>query len=97
METYDRFSRSNFLMRAALMWTISNFPALAMLSGWSTKGKLSCPVCMREVKGKQLKYGGKVTFYGTSRYFLEPDDPLRRSMRFGMHMSSFRNNYEDHV
>ncbi|XP_017234788.1 uncharacterized protein LOC108208774 [Daucus carota subsp. sativus] len=83
VETYDRFSRSNFLMRAALMWTISDFPALAMLSGWSTKGKLSCPVCMGEVKAKQLKYGGKVTFYGTSRYFLEPDDPLRRSTRFG--------------
>ncbi|WOH16572.1 hypothetical protein DCAR_0936128 [Daucus carota subsp. sativus] len=52
-------------------------------SGWSTKGKLSCPVCMGEVKAKQLKYGGKVTFYDTSRYFLEPDDPLRRSTRFG--------------
>ncbi|XP_074324381.1 uncharacterized protein LOC141661296 [Apium graveolens] len=83
VETYDMFSRTNFMMKATLLWTISDFPALAMLSGWSTKGKLACPVCMGEVKGKQLKHGGKTTFYGTARYFLEPDDPLRRSTRFG--------------
>ena len=83
VETYDRFSRSNFMMKATLMWTISDFPALGMISGWSTKGKLSCPVCMGHVKAKQLKYGGKPSFYGTARYFLELDDPLRRSTRFG--------------
>ncbi|CAM8965059.1 unnamed protein product [Rhodiola kirilowii] len=33
-------------MRAALMWTISDFPAYGMLSGWSTQGKLGCPYCM---------------------------------------------------
>ncbi|KAL8117760.1 hypothetical protein AgCh_015593 [Apium graveolens] len=38
--------------------TISDFPALTMLSGWSTKGKLAYPVCMGEVKAKQLKHGG---------------------------------------
>ncbi|KAL8124936.1 hypothetical protein AgCh_012563 [Apium graveolens] len=83
VETYDMFTRTNFIMKAALLWTISDFPGLAMLSGWSTKGKLSCPVCMGEVKGKQLKYGGKTSFYATARYFLEPDDPLRRSTKFG--------------
>ncbi|XP_074323075.1 uncharacterized protein LOC141660019 [Apium graveolens] len=83
VETYDIFTRTNFIMKVALLWTISDFPGLAMLSGWSTKGKLSCPVCMGEVKGKQLKYGGKTSFYGTTRYFLEPDDPLRRSSKFG--------------
>ncbi|KAL8117782.1 hypothetical protein AgCh_015615 [Apium graveolens] len=67
------------MMKAALLWTINDFPALAMLSGWSTKGKLACPVCMGEVKAKQLKHGGKSTFYGIARYFLEADDPLRRS------------------
>ncbi|XP_074362605.1 uncharacterized protein LOC141702917 [Apium graveolens] len=46
--------------------------------------KLACPVCMGEVKAKQLKHGGKSTFYGTARYFLEADDPLRRSTRVGI-------------
>ncbi|KAL8109145.1 hypothetical protein AgCh_025290 [Apium graveolens] len=83
VETYDRVSRSNFIMKVALMWTINDFPALGMISGWSTKGKLACPVCTGLVKAKQLKHGGKPTFYGTSHYFLEEDDPLRRSTKFG--------------
>ncbi|XP_074355723.1 uncharacterized protein LOC141695375 [Apium graveolens] len=37
VETYDMFSRTNFIMKAALLWTISDFHGLAMLSGWSTK------------------------------------------------------------
>ncbi|XP_074323805.1 uncharacterized protein LOC141660714 [Apium graveolens] len=65
VETYDRVSRSNFTMKVALMWTINDFPALGMLSGWSNKGKLACPVCMGLVKAKQLKHGGKSTFYGS--------------------------------
>ena len=83
VETYDKSSSINFKMKAALMWTISDFPALGMLSGWSTKGKLACNVCMGVVKAKQLRYGGKPTFYGTTRYFLEPNDPLRKSTKFG--------------
>ncbi|XP_074341888.1 uncharacterized protein LOC141679284 [Apium graveolens] len=83
VETYDRSSRTNFQMRAALICTISDFPALAMLSGWSTKGKLSCHVCSGDVKGFQLKNGGKTSFFGTARYFLEPGDPLRNSTKFG--------------
>jgi hypothetical protein len=41
--TYDISRKQNFLMRAALMWTINDFPAYGMLSGWSTHGKLACP------------------------------------------------------
>ncbi|XP_074323719.1 uncharacterized protein LOC141660630 [Apium graveolens] len=82
-ETYDMFSCTNFMMKAALMWTISDFPALGMLSGWSTKGKLACHICMGQVKANQLKHVGKPSFYGTARYFLESDDPLRRFTKFG--------------
>ncbi|XP_074378214.1 uncharacterized protein LOC141719736 [Apium graveolens] len=83
LETYDRSSRTNFQMRAALMWTISDFPALAILSRWSNKGKLSCHVCSGDIKGFQLRNGGKPSFFGTARYFLEPGDPLRSSTMFG--------------
>ncbi|GAU18184.1 hypothetical protein TSUD_248850 [Trifolium subterraneum] len=34
--TYDIARKENFTMRAALMWTINDFPAYGMLSGWST-------------------------------------------------------------
>lgn len=44
--TYDISKKQNFVMRATLMWTINDFPAYGMLSGWSTQSKLACPVCM---------------------------------------------------
>ncbi|XP_043814060.1 uncharacterized protein LOC122723981 [Manihot esculenta] len=46
VETYDAFNKENFNLRAALMWTISDFPAYAMLSGWSTAGRTACPYYM---------------------------------------------------
>ncbi|CAH9124646.1 unnamed protein product [Cuscuta epithymum] len=44
--TYDVSLKHNFVLKAALMWTISDFPAYGMLSGWQTAGKLSCPYQM---------------------------------------------------
>ncbi|KAM3282950.1 hypothetical protein P3S67_026595 [Capsicum chacoense] len=34
VETYDAHSKSNFLLRVALRWTINDFPAYGNLSGW---------------------------------------------------------------
>ncbi|KAL8124816.1 hypothetical protein AgCh_012462 [Apium graveolens] len=53
------------------------------VSGWSTHGKMSCPVCVADVKAFQLKHGEKASFYGTSRVFLKPNDPLRRNYKYG--------------
>ena len=33
--TYDCSTKTNFTMRAVLMWTISDFPAYGTLSGWA--------------------------------------------------------------
>nr|XP_027067486.1 uncharacterized protein LOC113693107 [Coffea arabica] len=41
VNTYDASRKENFQLRAALLWTISDFPGYAILSGWSTKGKLA--------------------------------------------------------
>ena len=59
VNTYDIYRKENFQLRAALMWTISDFPAYGMLSGWSTYGKLSCPYCMEHRKAFRLKHGEK--------------------------------------
>jgi hypothetical protein len=61
--TYDISRKQNFLMRAALMWTINDFPAYGMLSGWSTHGKLACPYCMENNKAFTLANGGKAFFF----------------------------------
>jgi hypothetical protein len=41
--TYDISRKQNFVMRVALMWTINDFLAYGMVSGWSTHRKLAFP------------------------------------------------------
>lgn len=77
--TYDVSSSKNFQMKAALMWTINDFPAYGMLSGWSTAGRLSCPICMEQSQAHILDNGGKVSFFGCHRQFLPMDHPYRRN------------------
>ena len=77
--TYDISKKQNFVMRAALMWTINDFPAYAMLSGWSTAGRLACPYCMSQSKAFRLKYGGKYSWFDSHRQFLPLDHPYRRN------------------
>ena len=47
VETFDTLTKQNFNLRATLLWTISDFSTYANFSGWSTKGKLACPSCIR--------------------------------------------------
>ena len=78
-ETYDVSRKENFQMRAVLMWTISDFPAYGMLSGWTTHGRLSCPYCQDDTDAFQLKNGRKTCWFDCHRRFLPPDHPYRRS------------------
>nr|MCH9869342.1 hypothetical protein [Serratia marcescens] len=48
--TYDAYMKQNFQMKAALLWTINDFSAYGILSGWSTHGRLGCPICMEYTK-----------------------------------------------
>ncbi|XP_050387516.1 uncharacterized protein LOC126803829 [Argentina anserina] len=64
--TFDRNSGTSFMMRAALMWTISDFPGYGMLSSQATKGYYACPVCLSEVHSEW--YAGKVCYLGHRRW-----------------------------
>jgi len=75
--TYDISRKQNFVMRAALMWTINVFPAYGMLSGWSTHEKLTCPYCMENNKAFTLTNGGKTSFFDCPRRFLPPNHRYR--------------------
>ena len=77
--TYDIFRKENFTMRAALMWTIGDFPAYGMLSGWMTAGRLTCPYCMELTKSFFLKNGRKHCWFDCHRQFLPSDHPFRNS------------------
>ncbi|CAM8896093.1 unnamed protein product [Rhodiola kirilowii] len=80
VDTYDANHKQSFTLRAALM-TISDFPAYAMLSGWSTQGKLGCPYCMDDTKTFVLKNGRKVSYFGCHRRFLSENHPYRGNSR----------------
>lgn len=78
VQTYDKSEMENFVMKAALLWTITEFSAFGMINGLSTHGKLSCPVCMVDVQGTQLRYGQKSSFFRTARRFLSGDHSYRK-------------------
>ena len=71
VKTYDVLAGKNFTLHARVLWTISDFPGYAMLSGWSTKGKLACPVCHYETSSSYLKHSRKMC-YMHHRKFLHP-------------------------
>ncbi|XP_040991839.1 uncharacterized protein LOC121238846 [Juglans microcarpa x Juglans regia] len=75
--TYDASTNKTFMLHAALLWTINDFPAYRNLSGWSTKGKLACPSCNFDTDSNWLKYGRKHYYMG-HRHFLPPDHIWRR-------------------
>ena len=81
-ETYDVNMGQNFNLRAALMWTVSDFPAYGMLSGWSTAGLLGCPICMEKLGEKTcyLQHGRKVSYFDCHRQFLPRNHPYRRDI-----------------
>jgi hypothetical protein len=60
-------------MRAALMWTINDFPAYGMVTSWSTHGKLACPYYMENNKAFTLTNGGKASFFYYHCHFLPPN------------------------
>jgi hypothetical protein len=80
--TYDISRKQNFVMRAALMWTINDFPAYGMVFGWSTHGKLACPYCMEKNKAFMLTNRGKASFFNYHRHFLPSNHRYRKNKFF---------------
>ncbi|KAM1166259.1 hypothetical protein PS1_025883 [Malus domestica] len=75
--TYDAYSNQSFTMKAAVLWTISDFPAYGMLSGWSTHGYKACPHCMHDKESIYLPASRKICYMGHRR-FLEDNHMFRR-------------------
>ncbi|XP_048432383.1 uncharacterized protein LOC125473516 [Pyrus x bretschneideri] len=75
--TYDAYSNQSFTMKAAVLWTISDFPAYGMLSGSSTHGYKACPHCMHDKESIYLPASRKICYMGHRR-FLEDNHRFRR-------------------
>jgi hypothetical protein len=78
VKTWDEDKKENFTLRALLLWTINDFHAYAMLSGWSTKGKFACPYFHKDTEYLWLKFGSKHCYMGHRR-FLPQNHRWRRS------------------
>ena len=63
------------------MWTINDFPAYGMLSGWSTHGKRTCLYCMKNNKTFMLANGGKASFFYCHRRFLPLNHRYRKNRK----------------
>ncbi|XP_041026970.1 uncharacterized protein LOC121267174 [Juglans microcarpa x Juglans regia] len=68
VHTYDASKSEHFRLHATLLWTINDFPAYANLSGWSTKGKMACPLCNEDTNSIWLKHGRKYCYMGHRRF-----------------------------
>jgi len=65
-------------MRAALIWTINDFPTYGMVSGLSTYGKLACLYCMENNKAFTLTNEGKASFFLLSPSFLATESQVQK-------------------
>src|ERR1044072_4298553 len=62
VETYDASKDEIFMLRACLLWTISDFPGLGVLSGWNTYTGLACPTCNFDASPLRLPFSLKSCF-----------------------------------
>ncbi|XP_057809998.1 uncharacterized protein LOC131024507 [Salvia miltiorrhiza] len=79
--TYDVSLKQNFQMHAAVIWTIGDFHAYSMLSGWGTAGRLACPHCMKETDAFTLTQSCKFSWFDNHRKFLPYDHPFRKNKK----------------
>ncbi|CAH9051019.1 unnamed protein product, partial [Cuscuta europaea] len=79
--TYDVSRDQMFIMKAAIIWTISDFPAYGMLSGWSTHGLMGCPICMDQSEANWLKFSGKPSYFDCHRKFLPMNHRYRKDKK----------------
>ncbi|XP_062085629.1 uncharacterized protein LOC133791727 [Humulus lupulus] len=76
VRVYDAYKQEEFSLRAALLWTINDFPTYGNLSGFSVKGYKACPICEEETCSQYLKHSRKVCYMG-HRKFLKSTHILR--------------------
>ena len=77
LQVYDSLSKENFIVRAMLLWTISDYPGLGTLAGCKVKGKQTCNVCGKDTPFRWLKFSRKNVYMG-NRKRLRPGHPYRR-------------------
>ena len=76
VRTYDALKGEYFQLRAAVLWTITDFPGLGYASGYVTAGEAACPDCHSYTCSHRLGNGSKTCYMGHRR-FLDEKHPFR--------------------
>ncbi|KAI3763957.1 hypothetical protein L2E82_13955 [Cichorium intybus] len=79
VRTKDAATNTFFTMKAALLWTINDYPARSSLSGWSGQGYKACPTCNEDTPSVSVT--NKIVYVGHRR-FLAANHPLRKNLNF---------------
>jgi hypothetical protein len=79
--TYDRASKTNFLMKVWFQYSMHDLPGYALFCGHCTAGKMPCPVCRHALKFMWLKKGGKYSAFDNHRQFLEEGHVFREDKK----------------
>ena len=77
VEAYDGYRKESFTLRAAMMWTVSDYPAYGNISGAMTKGYFACAICGDNTNVVRLKHGRKISFMGHQKW-LPMNHPYRK-------------------
>ena len=88
----DPIGERRFHLRGILMWTISDYPALGLISGLSTHGYKACVVCGPETNARSARTGdkfdnqrnvrGRKIIYGGGRRWTRRHHPYRSDLSF---------------
>jgi len=79
--TYDRASKTNFLMKVWYHNSMHDMPGYALFCGWCTAGKWPCPVCRNRLEFMWLTAGRKYSAFDTHRKFLKRGHPFREDKK----------------
>ncbi|GJW63583.1 CACTA transposable element [Tanacetum coccineum] len=77
--TKDAATGTHFQMKAAVLWTINDFPARSSLSGWSGQGYHACPTCNEDTPSMSVK--SKIVYVGSSLRIETGNASLRKAFR----------------
>ncbi|XP_026435509.1 uncharacterized protein LOC113333211 [Papaver somniferum] len=75
--TWDAYAQEMFTLRAVVLWTINDYPALGTLCGCRYAGYHGCVVCRKKTHSIRLHDSNKNVYVGYRR-FLPYEHPFRR-------------------
>ena len=79
--TYDRATKTSFKMHVWYQYSMHDFLAYGLFSGWCVHGKFPCPVCKEALRFIWLRKGGKYSSFDAHQQFLPSEHPFRQDIK----------------